>query len=68
MNLWDDRNEQPTGGSQTITPAVRTPTRAVLGYNLSAMPIGSNILSASLNLTVANSRDWFTPVGPDAGA
>jgi len=68
MNLWDDRNEQPTGGGQTITPAVRTPTRAVLGYNLSAMPIGSNILSASLNLTVANSREWFTPGGgPGAG-
>ena len=68
MNIWDDRNDQPTGpgGGPSIFPAVRTPTRAVLAYNLSGISAGSNILSASLNLTVANSRDWFTDVSANA--
>lgn len=69
MNIWDDRNDQPTGGGQQVAPAVRTPTRGVFGYNLSGISAGSNILSANLNLTIANSRDWFTiPSGGGAGA
>jgi hypothetical protein len=69
INPWNDANEQPTGGIPAILVAPRTPTRAVLSYDLSGISAGVNIVSATLNLTVANSSNWDDPnAGTGAGA
>lgn len=69
VNPW---NDGAPGGPVTTTQAVRTPTRIVMGFDLTALPANANILSADLQMTVAGSSYWaapstFAPVDPNQG-
>jgi hypothetical protein len=60
LNPWNDGEDMlPETGSQlgTVYPA-RTPSRAVMTFNLASLPTTGQILDAKLNLTVASSREW----------
>ena len=69
VNPW---NDGAAGGPNTTTQAVRTPTRTIIGFDLTALPANANILSADLQMTVAGSSYWiqpsfFAPVDPNQG-
>lgn len=69
LNPW---NDGATGGPTNTTQAVRTPTRIVMGFDLTALPANANILAADLQMTVAGSSYWtapllFAPVDPAPG-
>jgi hypothetical protein len=59
LNPWNDGSNIPTGPFG-ILYAPRTPTRAVLGYDLSPIPATAEILSSELNLTVTSKDNWET--------
>lgn len=67
MNPWnhaDHPDYPPEGGGPLGTLlAARTPTRGVLGFDLTGVPTAASILDAKLILTVAGNSAW-----DDAGA
>lgn len=63
LNPWNDHNDQPSGllppgGPPTSTLAVRTPTRIVMGFDMTGVPTAANITEATLSLTVSSSENW----------
>jgi hypothetical protein len=62
MNPWnhaDNPNYPPDDGGPfgTLIPT-RTPTRTVMGFNLSGVPTAASIIDAKLMLTVAGNNEW----------
>jgi hypothetical protein len=54
FNPWNDGGDAPNGSTQ----APRTPTRAVLAFDMRNLTPNANILSADLVLTVGRSNNW----------
>jgi hypothetical protein len=69
LNPWNDYNDQgsggllPPGSGPSTTLAVRTPTRIVMGFDLSGVPTAANITEATLMLTVSSSENWTDAAG-----
>lgn len=57
LNPWNDGSM--VAANQLIAP--RTPTRGVFSYDLSQVPAGANILSASMNLSISSS-EYISPL------
>jgi len=62
VNPWLDANDLPPPGQFGLEPMVRTPTRTFLNYDLTGITSGSQIISATLNLTTASSLNWIQPL------
>jgi hypothetical protein len=61
MNPWnhsDASNYPQSGGMLGSVIPPRTPTRSVMGFDLTGVPTAGSIVEATLSLTVADSQFW----------